>query len=76
MELRKPRMVKTRRKRRIPKLVRKTLLMIGPKEKLVFIEDLTSEQLDEEISKGIEDIKNGDVYSSEEVKRILFENDD
>lgn len=47
--------------------------MIGPKEKLVFIEDLTSEQLDEEISKGIEDIKNGDVYSSEEVKRILFE---
>ena len=40
-------------------------------KKPIFIEDLTPEQLNEELEKGYRDIKEGRTISQEEAERIL-----
>lgn len=39
--------------------------------KPIYIEDLTPEQLNEELEKGYKDIKEGRTFSQEEAERIL-----
>lgn len=40
-------------------------------KKPIYIEDLTSEQLNKELEKGYKDIKEGRTFSKEEAERIL-----
>ena len=40
-------------------------------KKPIFVKDLTSEQLNEELEKGYRDIKEGRTISQEEAERIL-----
>ena len=42
-----------------------------PNKRPVFIDELTKEELNKELDKGINDIDNGDVYSFEDVKKLL-----
>ena len=42
-----------------------------PEKKPLFIDELTNEQLNHEIAKGYEQIKDGKVYSSNEVDKQL-----
>jgi len=43
------------------------------KEKKIFLDELTEEEVQERIQKGKNDIKNGKMYSAEEVDAILKE---
>lgn len=44
-----------------------------PRKEPLFLDELTDEQLAEEINKGLEDIKQGRVYTQEEVDKMLKE---
>ena len=41
---------------------------------LVFINELNREELNNEFSKGLNDIKKGNIYTAEETKKILLKN--
>ena len=55
------------REQRIPFEIRMNLASREP----LFIDDLTEEEFNQEIKKGMDDIERGDVYSLEEVKQYF-----
>jgi len=45
-----------------------------PTKNPVFIDEISREELDNELSKGLKDMENGNVYNADEVQKILFKN--